>query len=579
MARTIGEAWREAVAADRRHPPFLVQGPDGWREVGWEEAGARTDALAAGFVELGVGKGDSVAILSRTRLEWTLCDHALALIGAVTIPIYQTSSREECAHILSDADVRLLVCENDEQVDKTRGLDGDLPALERVVAVDEVPGVMALSEIEAAGRATLGRDGVFEPREAVDDSDVLTLIYTSGTTGPPKGCVITHRNFVAEVEAIGEVTGLFARGDVVLLFLPLAHNFARLVQYCAVRLGLTLAFCPEVRDLPRALEEVRPMTFPAVPRVFEKTQANVNATFAAARGPERRLIGWALGVGRRAAARREQGNELPRGLALQHRVADRLVFSKIRKRLGGRLRLAISGGAPLAREVIEFFAACNILILEGYGLSETTSGCTLNRPDRYRFGTVGLPLRGVELAVAPDGEIMIRGETVFQGYHRRPEDTAAVLTDDGWLLSGDIGSIDADGFLTITDRKKQIIVTAGGKKIPPQNLENALKTSPYVDEALVVGDRRPYLVALIATDEEEVAKLPQGADVHSVVAEAVANANRDLGRTEQIKRFAILPRSFSIEEGEVTPTLKLRRRVCEEHFRGEIEALYSAERE
>jgi long-chain acyl-CoA synthetase len=578
MARTIGGVWREAVSEDRPHPAFLVQGPDGWREVDWREAGERADALAAGFMDLGIGKGDSVAILSRTRLEWTLCDHALALIGAVTIPIYQTSSREECAHILFDADVRLLVCENDEQVEKTRGLDGDLPALERVVAIDEVPAVTALSDVEAAGRAKLDRDAVFEPPEAVADSDVLTLIYTSGTTGPPKGCVITHGNFVAEVEAIGEVTGLFARGDVVLLFLPLAHNFARLVQYCAVRLGLTLAFCPDVRDVPRALEEVRPTIFPAVPRVFEKTHANVNATFAAARGPKRRLIGWALDVGRRGAALREQGHELPRGLALQFRVADRLVFSKIRERLGGRLRFAISGGAPLAREIIEFFAACNILILEGYGLSETTSGCTVNRPDRYRFGTVGPPLPGIELAVAGDGEIMIRGETVFQGYHRRPEDTAEVLTDDGWLMSGDIGSIDAEGFLTITDRKKQIIVTAGGKKIPPQNLENALKASPYVGEALVVGDRRPYLVALIAVDEEEVAKRPDGADVHALVEDAVAAANRDLGRTEQIKRFAILPRSFSIEEGEVTPTLKLRRRVCEEHFRGEIEALYSAER-
>jgi long-chain acyl-CoA synthetase len=579
MARTIGGVWREAVSEGRAHPAFLVQGPDGWREVGWREAGERADALAAGFLDLGTGKGDSVVILSRTRLEWTLCDHALALIGAVTIPIYQTSSREECAHILSDADVRLLVCENDEQVEKTRGLDADLPALERVVAIDEVPGVMALSDVEAAGRARLDRNGVFEPPEPVADSDVLTLIYTSGTTGPPKGCVITHRNFVAEVEAIGEVTGLFARGDVVLLFLPLAHNFARLVQYCAVRLGLTLAFCPEVRDVARALEEVRPTIFPAVPRVFEKTHANVNATFAAARGPKRRLIGWALGVGRRAAALREQGNQLPRRLSLQFTVADRLVFSKIRQRLGGRLRFAISGGAPLAREISEFFAACNILILEGYGLSETTSGCTVNRPDRYRFGTVGPPLPGIELALAPDGEVMIRGETIFQGYHRRPEDTAEVVTDDGWLLSGDIGSIDADGFLTITDRKKQIIVTAGGKKIPPQNLENALKASPYVDEALVVGDRRPYLVALIAVDEEEVGKRPDGADVHALVDEAVAAANRDLGRTEQIKRFAILPRSFSIEEGEITPTLKLRRRVCEEHFRGEIEALYAAGRE
>ena len=574
MARTIGEAWRQAVSENRDFPAFLVQGADGWREVGWDEAGQRVDALAAGFVSLGIGKGDSVAILSRTRLEWTLCDHALALIGAVTIPIYQTSSREECEHLLSDADVRLLVCENDEQIEKTRGLDGTLPALERIVAIDEVPGTMSLAEV-----ADAGRNGAVPPPEAVADSDVLTLIYTSGTTGPPKGCIITHRNFVAEVDKIGEIDGLFERGDTVLLFLPLAHNFARLVQYCAVRLGLTLAFCPDVSDLSRALEQVRPTLFPAVPRVFEKSHTAVTGAFEAATGTKRRMIEWALGVGRRAAALREQERELPAALALQVRVADRLLFSKIRARLGGRLRVAISGGAPLAREIMEFFAACGILILEGYGLSETTSGCTVNRPRRYRFGTVGLPLRGIGLQLAEDGEILIRGETIFQGYHRRPEDTAAVLSEDGWFRSGDIGTIDADGFLTITDRKKEIIVTAGGKKIPPQNLENALKASPYVAEALVVGDRRPYLAALIAVDDEQVAKIGDGADVNALVEQAVAAANRQLGRTEQIKRFAVLPRNFSIEEGELTPTLKLKRRVCEEHFRAEIEELYSGAHE
>ena len=573
MAHTIGEAWRQAVSEERRFPAFLVQAPDGWREIGWREAGERVDALAAGFLTLGIGKGDSVAILSRTRLEWSLCDHALASIGAVTIPIYQTSSREECAHVLADADVRVLVCENDEQVEKTRGLDRDLPALERIVAIDEVRGLMSLAEVADGGG---GRDGVFGSAAAVSDSDVLTLIYTSGTTGPPKGCVITHRNFVAEVEKIGEIEGLFARGDTVLLFLPLAHNFARLVQYAAVRLGLTLAFCPDVADVPKALAEVRPTTLPAVPRVYEKFHTTVSGTFDAARGPKRWMIDWALGVGRRAAAMRERGQKLPSGLTLQFSLADRLLFSKIRERLGGRLRIAISGGAPLAREIMEFFAACNIVILEGYGLSETTSGCTVNRPNRYRFGTVGLPLRGIELDVAPDGEIMIRGETIFQGYHRRPEDTAAVLTDDGWLRSGDIGEIDADGFLTITDRKKEIIVTAGGKKIAPQNLENALKTSPYIAEALVVGDRRPYVAALIAVDQEQVAKLPRDTDVQLLVEEAVAAANRKLGRTEQIRRFAVLPRNFSIEGGEVTPTLKLKRRVCEQHFGGEIEALYAA---
>jgi long-chain acyl-CoA synthetase len=573
VAVTIGGMWERAAAREAGATAFLVPEGDGWRSVTWGEASERVDELAAGFLALGVRRGDPVAILSRTRIEWTLCDYALASIGAVVVPLYQTNSRDECAYLLSDSRARVLVCENTEQLRKTEGLARELPELEHLIAIDDAEGdVRALSEVAAGGA---DRAALAEARAAVTDSDVLTYIYTSGTTGPPKGCVLTHANFVAAVDSVAAIEDMFVPGDVVLLFLPLAHNFARLVQYATTALGHTVAFCTEFADVPAALASVRPTILPTVPRMFEKVHGTIQATFDEATGPKRRLIEWSVRAGRRAARRRAARERLPAGLALQYRIADRLVFEKIRTRLGGRIRYAISGGAPLAPEIIEFFAACGVLILEGYGLSESTSACATNQPRRYRFGTVGLPLPGVELRLADDGEILVRGRTVFRGYLGRDDATAEVLSPDGWLRTGDIGRVDEDGFVTITDRKKEIIVTAGGKKIAPQNLENALKTSPVVSQALVVGDRRPYIAALVSVDREEAAKLSTGEDeIRALVEKAVAEVNERLGRAEQIKRFAILSRDFSMEAGEVTPTLKLKRRVCEEHFRAEIDALY-----
>ncbi len=582
--RTVVELWRRAATRDATYPAFLVKDGGDWRPVTWAEAADRVDDLAAGFLSLGLAKGDAVAILGRTRIEWTLCDYALASIGAIVVPIYQTSSGEECRYFLSDSGARAVVAENAQQLEKTRPLADELPALEHVVAVDPDggrDGVIPLDDLAGRGRAYRERhpDAVGDARAAVSPADTLTYIYTSGTTGAPKGCVISHGNFFAVVDSVSRIERLFEPGDTVLLFLPLAHNFGRLVQYCGAGIGLTIAFCPEAADVPDALARVRPTIFPSVPRLFEKVHAGVRASLAEATGAKRRLAGWALAVGREAAERRQAGKAYSPALRLKLRLADRLLFSKLKGRLGGRLRLTVSGGAPLARDIIEFFAACDVLILEGYGLSETTSGCTMNRPYDHRFGTVGKAIPGVEIRIAEDGEIVIRGDTVFQGYHGKEEATRDVLTDDGWLLTGDIGTLDADGFLRITDRKKEIIVTAGGKKIPPQNLENALKASGYVSQALVVGEGRPYIAALISVDEDEMAKAGTSAEEKRALVERVVDeVNSHVGPTEQIKRFALLPRDFSADEGEITPTLKLKRRVCEEHFREEIERLYAAPR-
>jgi long-chain acyl-CoA synthetase len=560
-------------------PAFLVSEKRGvWRDVSWEEAAQRVDELAAGFLALGIVKGDRVAILSNTRLEWSLSDYALLSLGVVVVPIYQTSSRDESAYVLADAGARAVLCEDKEQLAKVRGLD--LPELQLTIAFEDAgDDALGLDHVAELGRARLaerGHDELAAARAAVSPDDPLTLIYTSGTTGDPKGCILTHRNWCALVESVKQVDGLMASGDVAVLFLPLAHNFARLVQFMGAGAGLTIALVPDITRVARALEEVKPTVFPSVPRLFERVYDTVHKRLTQEEGVKGVIARRALAAGLRGSRIRQQGKRPWPFLALQLRLADRLVFSKIQDRFGGRLKHAVSGGAALAPHMIEFFDACGVLILEGYGLTETTSACAVNRPDRYRFGTVGPALPGLEIALADDGEIKIRGETIFQGYYGRPEATAEVLTDDGWLLTGDIGTIDADGFVSIVDRKKELIVTSGGKNISPFNLETALKAaSPLVANALVIGDGRTHLAALVYADPDEAARL--GADeegVRALVQKAVDDVNATRGPVEHIKRFVLLPRDFSAEEGEVTPTLKLKRRVCEAHFAGEIEQLY-----
>jgi long-chain acyl-CoA synthetase len=340
--------------------------------------------------------------------------------------------------------------------------------------------------------------------------------------------------------------------------------------------GFTIAFVADPRHLAEALPHIGPTLLPSVPRIFEKVYDSTRAAFDAQTGPRRKLVDWALRVGRRAGALREEGRSLPPLLAIQHRIADRLVYSKVKERLGGRIRLAISGAAPISVDVLRFFHSLDILILEGYGLSECTSGASVNRPERYRFGTVGPALPIVEAKTADDGELLLRGPTIFAGYYKNEEATREVLDGEGWLHTGDIAEIDEDGFIRITDRKKDIIVTAGGKKVAPQNLENALRGSRFVSQALAVGDRRPYIVALLALDPDELkaAGVSGDAEAEELAQKIVDDVNEGRTRFEQIKRFAVLPRDFSVDEGEVTATMKLRRRVCEQHFAAEIDELY-----
>ncbi|MGZ8706990.1 MAG: AMP-dependent synthetase/ligase [Gaiellaceae bacterium] len=559
--RTIARLWQDAVARELDSPAYLVQEGQEWRPVSWGEAAQAVDELAHGLLALGVRKGDAFAILASTRLEWVLFDFALGLIGAVGAPIYMNSSPKDAVYVAEHSEAVGVLCEDEEQRAKLDGLE-----LEHVLTFADLP---ALRERGRAHAAEHPR-AVEEAAAAIDENDLFTFIYTSGTTGPPKACMILHRNYYAMVDEVRQVQDFTVTDDVMLLYLPLAHNFGRCLTLLGAHIGYTIAFCPDPYAIGDALPAVRPTVFPSVPRVYEKVHTAVTAKFDEATGVKRRLIDWALRVGGKVSKLREAGRSVPATLALQHKLADRLVYSKVKSRLGGNLRIGVSGGAPLAREIIEFFAALDVIILEGYGLTECTTGATINQPTRYRFGSVGPALPGVELRVAHDGEVLIRTDTVFGGYFKDEEATREVLSEDGWLHSGDIGHLDEDGFLTITDRLKDILVTAGGKNVAPQNLENALKTHAVISQALVVGDRRPYVAALITLSEDVD---PAGAE--PAVQRAVDEVNSDLSRFEQIKRFTILPRDFTLEAGEVTPTLKLKRRLCQEHFAAEIEALYS----
>ncbi|MGH3136871.1 MAG: AMP-dependent synthetase/ligase [Gaiellaceae bacterium] len=583
--RTIARLWRDAISAERTGAAYLVEAEDGWREVSWSDADERVRAYANGLLARGVRKGDSFAILARNTLDWALVDFALAQIGAVGVPIYASNSARDVGYLLSHSEAVGIVCEDAEQLAKVEAASSDLTSLEHILTYHDLEGLAAHGRDFAATNPSALDDAT----AAIGEEDLFTIIYTSGTTGPPKGCMLSNRNYHEMATVVDRMEETYYReDDVMLLYLPLAHNYGRLMLLLGAHVGFTIAFLPDPLRVAEALPQVRPTLLPSVPRVYEKVHAVVVARFDSATGTKKRLIDWALPIGREVSRLESEAKPVSGGLRARHRIADRLVFSKVREPFGGRLRMPGSGGAPLAKEIIEFFDAIGLRIGEGYGLTECTTACSTNRPDLYRFGSVGKPLPGFEIRIATDGEIEVRSATVFQGYYKDPEATAAVLGADGWLKTGDIGVLDEDGFLYVTDRKKDILVTAGGKNVAPQNIENELKMSKYVSQALVVGDKRPFVAALITLDADEISRWAAAEGIEGNIAtlageervrvllqEVVDGTNRERSRFEQVKRFAILPRDFTMAKGEITPTLKLRRRAVIDHFAAEIEALYA----
>jgi long-chain acyl-CoA synthetase len=554
--------------------------------IGYAEFGTICTEIARGLIALGIETGERVSILGLTSANWTLADCGSLCAGAVVTPIYHTNSPEECAYVLGHSGARLVFCDDAAQAAKIDEIRDRCPALEHVVSFEAVPGALTLEELRERGLGT-PPERVRERVAATDSSDVATLVYTSGTTGPPKGCMLTHENFLSTVRMYTQQLGL-GPGDSMFQFLPLAHVLARIAQAVTLSVGGRVIYWGG--DMAKIIDELpatSPTHIPAVPRIYEKIHGAVIGKVAEGRPHERILFEWALRCGGRARAALRARRQPDLLTDLQYRLADRLVLSKVRRLFGSSLKLALVGAAPIAGELLEFFDACGVLVLEGYGLTETCAAATINTVDAVRFGTVGKALPDAEIAIAQDGEILIRGPLVFKGYYKDPAATAAVLTDDGWFLSGDLGELSDDGFLSITGRKKDIIITSSGKNVTPVNIESELRDSRYITEAVVYGDKRQYLVAMLTLDREESAKLAgrlgissdpatvaNDPQVHAELQREVDRINQKFARIEQIKRFGILDHDLTQAGGELTPTLKVKRSVVYDKYAELFARLY-----
>ncbi len=562
-----------------------------WITLSTEEFAARVRNLAAGLRASGVEPGDRLAVFSENRPEWHIFDFACHLVGAVSVPLYPNLTPDQVAYIVRDSGARMLFVSTAELLrtasDGISKLDGTV-GLVVFDELDELPqGVVPVGDLEESGAAELknvkkGDDPFHRPR----GGDVASLIYTSGTTGDPKGVMLTHWNFIFDETHAMQLFELGPK-DVVLSFLPLSHVFERTVDYALLHRGVQICYVEAIERVPSRLVEVRPSILVSVPRLFERSYIKIVSKLQQEEGVKRRLVDWALRVARRHAEEVWAGRSPSPVLRAQYALARRQVFSKILAKLGGRIRFAISGGAPLSREVAEFFAMIGLPIYQGYGLTETSPVIAVCSPGGDRVGSVGRAIPGVEVRIAEDGEILTRGPHLMHGYFNREAETAEIMDEDGWLHTGDVGFVDADGFLFITDRKKDIIVTSGGKNVAPQPIEGRLQATPYIAQAVVIGDRYPYLTALIVPNFENLAayyqekgervtpqEIVEREETRRLLDETIRGLNRELAQHEKIRKFTMLGREFSLAEGEITPTLKVRRRVIAERFRDLIEAMY-----
>ncbi|HEU4840376.1 MAG TPA: AMP-binding protein [Ilumatobacteraceae bacterium] len=556
-----------------------------WQTMSFRELWQRAADVGRGLIGLGVGIGDRVGVLSNTRIEFTIVDLAASSIGAIVVPVYPTSSPDECQWVVGDSGATVLVCETPEHVAKIDVVRGELPALTHTIIIDgAADGAIPLAEVEAAGAG--GDDGELERRAAaVGPDDACLIIYTSGTTGRPKGVVLTHRGFAAARRSATEME-LFGRADVVYLYLPLAHVFAQLIQADCIEVGAAIAyFGGDTTQIVAELGAVQPTVLPSVPRIFEKVYA-VAMSMVPPGGEADAEAAIALGLKVRQA--RERGEDVSADEAAAFEKVDGEMFALVRGIFGGRINFAVSGAAPIAPEILAFFFAAGVPVYEGWGMTETTSIGTLNLPGAYRFGTIGRPVAGADVRIADDGEIEIAGEMIMREYWRNPDATAEVMTADGFLRTGDLGAIDDDGYVSITGRKKDIIITAGGKNLTPTNLEGDLRMSRWISQAVMYGDRRPYPVALVTLDPEQivpwaeanglptdVAELARRPEVRDLIQADLDAANANYAQVEQVKRFAILPRDFTLDAGELTPSLKLKRNVVYATYAEEFDDLYT----
>jgi long-chain acyl-CoA synthetase len=589
---SIPQRVRELARRRPGAPAYCVRTDGAWSATTWGGYADQIQRAAKSLIALGIEPGGTAGIIGFNRPEWTTFYLACMSIGGAPVGIYTTSAPCEMRYIVDHAESTVVLLEDIDQWRKIEEERARLPRLRHVVLMRGAPRisdplVMSWDEFQARG-AGVDEAAVAQRLATIEPDQLATLIYTSGTTGPPKGVMLSHRNLAWTAGVATQITDA-SPTDVLLSYLPLSHIAEQMFTiHAAATVGYAVYFAESIEKLPDNLREVQPHVFFGVPRIWEKFHAGIAAKLRETTGARRALVNWAMGVGRRAKALECEGRRPTGLLAAQHRLADRVVYSKLKSAVGlGRARLCLSGAAPIAPQVLEFFTGLDLLVHEVYGQSEDCGPTSFNLPGRTNLGTVGQPVPGVEVRIAPDGEILVRGENVFMGYYKDPTATAETLVD-GWLHSGDLGELDSAGFLRITGRKKEIIITAGGKNITPKNIEAALKQLPLIDEATVIGDRRNYLTALLTLDPGEAASFAaahqlNGAELHThpallaAIERHVAAVNARLARVEGIKKFCVLPRNFTVEDGELTPTLKVKRKVVHEHFAREIDAMYAAD--
>jgi long-chain acyl-CoA synthetase len=590
---SIPDMFLKRVAASPDRHAFAHPGPDGPVWLTWAQVSQRATAIAAGLHGLGVGREDRVAILATTRIEWVIADFGIMCASGATTTVYPTTEPEDATYILSDSGSKVLFAENPDQATKIAG--AELPALTHVVLFDGAPDPsatvpqLALAELEEQGAQRLAEDPELIERLVADIGleHLATLIYTSGTTGRPKGVELLHGGWcwegVAQEESLRD-------GDLQYLWLPLAHSFGKTLLCGATHVGLPTYIDGRVDKLVELLSVVRPTVMCGAPRVFEKVYNKSVTTAQGAGGAKAKIFAWAVEVGKEKVALEQAGKPVPGGLKVKYALAEKLVFSKLQARLGGRIRLLVSGAAPLSPEIATFFAAANLPIYEAYGLTETSAGNFVNPPDGLRIGTVGKAMGDLECRLDTDGEILLRGRPVMRGYHNLPEETAASFTEDGFFRTGDIGSLGDDGYLRITDRKKDLVKTSGGKYVAPSHIEGMFKaTCPYTSQVVVIGQARNYCTMLVTLDPDAItgwaagtplegrpyAEVVASPEAQAMVEEYVAQLNQKLNRWETIKKVTILPRDLTIEDGEITPSLKIKRRSVESNFSDEIDKMYA----
>ena len=595
MPETLAKLFRHAISYDKRDAILtkqdLLTGRSGrFEPISSRELYRRVAKLQLALGRVGVRKGDRCALLSENRWEWAVSDFAMMTAGIVSVPLYPTLAADQLHYMLEHSEARVALVSSAEQVAKIQEVWANLPRLEGVAVFDNVRSdderVVSVQSLIGQEPLTDEETRAFEAAlTAVQPEDVASIIYTSGTTGVPKGVVLTHHNIGTNVRDCGFQ---IETGDICLSFLPLSHVAERTADYVYFHSGATVAYAESIEAVPQNMQEISPTIAVAVPRFFEKIHGRVTAAIAAAPAIRRKLIEWALSVGERALPYRSQDRPMPFGLKMQQLLADRLVFKKLRNRLGGRFRMMFSGAAPLARHLAEFFYIVGLPIYEAYGLTETSPLVSINTPDHFRFGTVGRPIRNVEVRIADDGEVLVRGPNIMQGYFKAPEATAEMIRD-GWLYTGDIGKIDEDGFLSIVDRKKDLLKTSGGKYIAPQPIENLLKTSPYISTAVIFAEGRNFPSALIVPELDKLKfwaqergiqfrtmrELVDAEDVRKLMMDEVDKACAALSRYEKPKKIFLLERELSIADGEITPSMKVRRRAVEMKFARQIDALYA----